>query len=297
MMSARGFTLVEMIVAIVVAAILATVIASFVTVPIRASVDVARRAELTDVADTALRRFERDLHRALPNSVRVTVGGGVTYVEYLEVRTGGRYRAEPSGVATDANSCSDAIAGGGDNDGLANEDVLSFGVADVCFRSIGAIAELANIAAGNDWLVVYNLGTGYANADAYASGNVTGGNKSLINSAVAAAAAENRVSFQSHSFSLPSPGNRFHIVSGPVTYECNPLTGELRRHSGYAIQITQPVSFAGTPALLASGVSACSIAYTSGAAERSALVAISLTLSKDGEGVTLYHETQVSNVP
>lgn len=293
----NGFTLIELVMVIIVASVLAAMISSFVTLPVRSAVDIARRAEITDLADTALRRMERDLRRALPNSIRVTSVGTATFVEFLEVRTGGRYRTQPSGAATTTASCSDAAGSGGDADGLANEDVLAFGIADACFRTIGAIADLGAIVPNADWLVVYNLGPGYTGADAYASGNATGGNKARITSVDAAAGSEHRIGFESHAFGTLSPGARFQVVSGPVTYECNPTAGVVRRYSGYPIAATQPTAFAVPPAVLAANVAACSVDYTSGATERNALARIAMTLAKDGESIALDYEVLVSNVP
>lgn len=297
MLRARGFTLVELVVVIAVSSILAAMLSSFMVTPVRGAVDVARRAELTDVADHALRRIERDLRRALPNSIRVTTVGAATYIEFLEVRTGGRYRVEPSGAASSGSACPDAVGSGGDGDGLANEDVLTFGVVDTCFRTLGAVADLAAIVPNSDWLVIYNLGTGYTSADAYAGGNATGGNKSRITSVTVMADSEHRIGFETHAFPVPSPGSRFQVVAGPVTYECNPTAGTVRRYQGYAIAAVQPTSFSVTPSTLASNVSGCSISYTSGATERNALVNLALALSKDGESVNLSYEVMVSNVP
>jgi MSHA biogenesis protein MshO len=293
----RGFTLVEMVLVIVIASVLAVMISSFVTLPIRGAVDVARRAELTDLADNALRRMDRDLRRALPNSVRVTTVGASTFIEFLEVRAGGRYRSEPSGAATTAASCSDAAGGGGDGDGLANEDVLEFGVADRCFRTLGIVADLATIVPNSDWLVVYNLGPGYASADAYASGDATGGNKARITSVDVGSGGEQRIGFESHTFQSLSPGARFQVVSGAVTYECNPVDGVIRRYAGYGVTASQSTTFTVVPAVLASNVSTCGMTYTSGATERSGLVRLEVTLSRDGESIALDYEVMVGNVP
>ena len=84
----RGFTLVEMVLVIVIASVLAAMISSFVTLPIRGAVDVARRAELTDLADNALRRMERDIRRALPNSVRVMTVGASTFIDLIAQNSG-----------------------------------------------------------------------------------------------------------------------------------------------------------------------------------------------------------------
>ena len=51
----------------------------------------ARRAALTDTADTAVRRMARDIRKALPNSIRQTSD---QCVEFIPTKTGGRYRVE-----------------------------------------------------------------------------------------------------------------------------------------------------------------------------------------------------------
>ena len=65
-----GFTLIEMIVVIVITGIIAGIVAVFLRAPVQGYMDSARRAELTDIADTALRRMARDVRTAVPNSVR-----------------------------------------------------------------------------------------------------------------------------------------------------------------------------------------------------------------------------------
>src|SRR5476651_2446945 len=77
-----GFTLLEMIVVMVIMGIIGAMVAVFMAKPVASYVDSARRAELSDIADTALRRIVRDLRLALPNSVRVITVGGVTYLEF-----------------------------------------------------------------------------------------------------------------------------------------------------------------------------------------------------------------------
>ena len=73
--SHRGFTLVEMIIVIVITGIIGGMVAMFIRMPVQGYVDSARRAEMTDIADTALRRIGRDLRTAVPNSVRVPARG------------------------------------------------------------------------------------------------------------------------------------------------------------------------------------------------------------------------------
>ena len=74
--SHRGFTLVEMIMVIVITGIIGGMVAVFLRAPVQQYMDVSRRADMTDIADTALRRVSRDLRSALPNSVSVTISVG-----------------------------------------------------------------------------------------------------------------------------------------------------------------------------------------------------------------------------
>lgn len=298
----RGFTLVELITALVVTAILATMSASFLQVPVQSFFDINRRAALTDIADLSLRRISRDVRAALPNSVRVSGacnGAAPCYLEYLDVRTGGRYREEPSGAATTCPAPGGGVPG--------YNDALEAGIADGCFMTLGATPGLAGVAAG-DFVVVYNLGPGFAGSDAYASGPATGGNKSLIAGTVAGAGAnpEDRFNFANLAFPLGSPGRRFHVVSGPVTYACNPAAagGTLVRHSGYGIAAAQATPPAGgTAAVLATGVTSCAFSYTANAvAQRNGVVLLSLQLTQtDATGqsdrVDLVHQIHVSNTP
>ncbi len=66
----RGFTLIEAVMVIAITGIVAAMVAIFIRTPIQGYFDLERRVEMTDTADTALRRIARDLRLALPNSVR-----------------------------------------------------------------------------------------------------------------------------------------------------------------------------------------------------------------------------------
>src|SRR5690606_28790817 len=84
-----GFTLVEAVIVIAISGIVAAVVAVFIRAPVESYLDLNTRAELTDIADTAVRRMARDVRLALPNSIR---SPGAQCFEYLATSTGGRYR-------------------------------------------------------------------------------------------------------------------------------------------------------------------------------------------------------------
>jgi MSHA biogenesis protein MshO len=267
----RGVTLIEMVIVISITAIIAGAVSVFISRPVEGYADAARRAEMSDIADTALRRMTRDLRTALPNSIRITTAGGVTYLEYLQTGGGGRYR-------------SDVDPGGGGNP-------LNFTAADIAFDVLG---PMPSISAG-DSIVIYNLGPGSGTADAYAAppnnnraafSNVTGNVINLVAAKL---------------FPFSSPGKRFHVVQYAVTYACNPNpgTGELRRYWNYGIVDPQPTPPA-TPnnALLASNIAACSFTYaTSDVAQRTGVVSLTLQIQQSGESIRLFQQVHVPNVP
>lgn len=263
-----GFTLIEAIMVIVITAVLGALVVSFVN-PLKGYFDATRRADLGDVADTTLRRMARELHTALPNSVRVNGN----FVEFLPTLSGGRYRA--------VQDCSAACTG----------DALIFTGPDTGFDVIGALSAAPVV--GNE-VVVYNLGV--AGDDVYAGDNVA---------SIAFGSTTGNVKFSSKQFPFESPSNRFQIIGGPVTYACDVTT--FWRYSGYARQPGQPTSIstldglAGvTKSRLATGVDCASsnITYTSGVTQRSGLIAMRLKMTNaSGESVILQHQVHVDNVP
>lgn len=280
------------LVAIIVGAVL------YFVLPLRQAVDVVARAELTDLADNALQRIGREVRAALPNSVRTTTAGTSAFIEFLPVRTAGRYRAEPSGGGCDA--AADA----------SGSDELAFGEPDACFKSIGALQDAAAITV-NDWIVLNNYGAGFAGQDAYAGVS----NRARVASSTAQAG-RHRITMASTTFQADlhdSLGKRFFVVAGnaagpePVTYECDSAAQTLTRRWGYPLAAAQPAAVAAfsgaNAALLASGVTACTFDYTANAlAPQVGLLTLRLTLSRprsDGsaETISLFHAVHVSNIP
>jgi MSHA biogenesis protein MshO len=275
-----GFTLVEMIMVIVITGIIGGMVAVFLKAPIQQYMDVARRAELTDVADTAIRRMARDVRTAVPNSVRVAnCGVANSCVEYLPTRDGGRYRA--------AQDCTGACTG----------NVLTFGAPDGSFDIIGTAI---NFVAG-DYIVV---GSTQSDGNPPYDTTITGVLRAYTSSA--------GLTVQMNNTALPTwaelSSQRFDVVDGAqgaVTYACENVgvnangngTGQLRRYWSYGFNVAQvnpPVG--GQSAILADRVSACTIDYDI-PNQRFGLLAIRLTLTSGGESVSLYNEIHVNNAP
>ena len=82
---ARGFTLVELVVVITIAGIVGTMATYFIVNVMQGYQDQTRRAALVDAAESALRRMQRDVRRALPNSIRRSALNGVPALQSLRV--------------------------------------------------------------------------------------------------------------------------------------------------------------------------------------------------------------------
>jgi MSHA biogenesis protein MshO len=255
----RGFTLMEAIVTIVIIGIVAGMVAVFIRAPILSYRDTVDRAELTDQADLALRRMARDIRLALPNSVRVNANGSA--LELLPTRSGARYLSA--------------------EDGVAPALVLSFDDRNATsFAALAPPATFSQVRAG-DYAVVYNLGEGFAPANAYdyaktfdpagseppvcptKGGAVANAAGNIACITAATDPATDRESFGTDNPKVPvsrltiagnpfarqdtamtSPEQRFQVVSGPVSFYCEAQadgTLALWRAWGYPISVGQPV--------------------------------------------------------
>lgn len=265
----QGFTLVELIIVIVITGILAGIVAIFIKTPIQQYIDIANRAEMTDIADIAVRRLGRDIRTAVPNSIRVSAVTGNTYLEFLPTKAGGRYRA--------------------------NSDTFLPPLAT--FDITGSAVTFAT----GDYIVVGSTQSdGNQPYDTSANG--------VLRAYTGAAGSQTTVNITALQFpdAAGFSTQRFQVISADeqaVTYACENVggttegTGKLSRYWHYGInpvRVAPPIG--GSGALLANKVSACTMSYDNSNPRRG-LVAIWLKITRSGESVSLYHEIHVNNMP
>ena len=268
--AARGFTLIEIVVAITISAIVMVFVSMFIAAPLKAYDAQSKRAALVAGPADAWPRMEIDLRAALPNSVRVRRNGVYMAVEMLNVTDVARY-VPPIGAS---------------------------------FTAWGTTAGVFRGAPPYRYLSVNNLGTAGENAYAL-SGSMTAPGATITLTPGAAGEATVTIN-PAPAFTADSPKHRVYLVSGPVTYLCDEALGNLWRYSGYAIAANQsswdtPGKFtaAGVAGeLMARGLTACNFAASAVGAPTAQTVAVRLTsTAASGDIVTLLHTSRAEYVP
>lgn len=284
--------MVELIVVIVIAGILATVTTQLIRNPVEMYQAQSRRAQLVDTADTALRRISSEIGSALPNSVRIGCSGRC--VEFLQVITGGRYRAAPTG----------------------NPFSLSFNPADADtrFEALGYLLDSGSIRTSSgatdcremaaSCVVIYN--TGLVSSDAYNMDNAA--TITAVNSGPPITIDFHNGGFSgTTAFPASSPQQRFFVIDSPVTYLCDIGNGTITRYWGYSIQPSQSATDShaeltsltnpAETALLIDNVTDCQFSINPGSATRNALANLHLTVALEGEQVRLFQQLHIEGQP
>ncbi len=259
----QGLTLIELLVVMTLMAIFAGFVALFARQPIDLYLAASRRTELVDLADGALRRMAREIAQALPNSLRVNVVGGVSFIEFVPIAGAGRF----SGLAGSSLDLSAPVG---------------------AFNVLGLNGAMAV----GDTVVIHNMPPGGAATEAnFYLGTNTG--------VVAAYAAPTLTLTGTTTFPDSWTRRFFVIAAPPVSFVCTPgaAGGTLTRHTGYGVFAAQPTAGLGAGAMLATRVTACTFAYAPVVSQNSGLLSLTLTLSADDESITLMHQIHVNNAP
>jgi len=279
-----GFSLVELVIVIVISGILAGILATFIARPVEGFIDLSRRASLVYSAESAMRRMQRDIRRALPNSIRVNATNNA--IEMINTIEGARYRSAPPPGAQARR--------------------LTFNNLDAEFDVLG---NLSSIGTTGLRVAIYNIGavdltgTPVPGANAYAGADALGKNV-VTPSGTTITISDNGdedhiiIGGGGFQFSYDSPNDRVYLVDSGISYVCN--GDQLTRYDNYNFtSSTQPVPPAGDSALMADNIGSCIFTYEAGTDQRAGLMTLDLTISDPGSGeqVRLLHQVHVDNVP
>lgn len=278
----RGFTLLELVIVIVITGFLAGAIAVFFRPAVINYFDSRRRAGLTDMADTALRRMAREVRVALPNSIRTPNN---QCFEVLPSSGGGRYR-----MATDINT--------------AGSDSLDVTGTD---GSFDVLSPLAAAPAVGDWVVIGNQSP----SDVY--GNTNRGQIAAYTTPhpVNASLGVGRMALTTPTQFPPGyDGGRFFVVPNrgglPSTFfVCNGAGTAGGNGTGTLTRVTRgfvsayPAACPAGGEVMATRVSRCRFSYdpNQGNTQQSGFVWMEIELTEANETVSLSYGVHVSNVP
>jgi MSHA biogenesis protein MshO len=253
----RGFTLIELIVALTISVVVVGFIATFIAVPVQSHMAQARRSDLAASAEAVSHWMSQDVHGALPNSLRVATVGGRPSVEMIDVAAVTVYR-----------------------DAGTEGDTLNFGAPDNQFDILGLPGAAAT------HVVVDNRGTPGWNA------YVLTGVPNVIAPAGVDVASSTITLTPPFRFAGPSMTHRRAFLVSPATavirYECDFAARTLRRYDN--LPTTPPPMAAlpvGTPSrLIARDVTACTFTTRAGTTDHGGLLLIRVTISRATNGAT-----------
>jgi MSHA biogenesis protein MshO len=273
MRAARGFTLIELVVALTLAAIVAGFAATMIGAPLRQYDQQTQRVQLVAAATDAWPLLREDLRTALPNSARARRNGTLVALEILNAVDWVRYKNPPS----------------------------------ASFATAGQFRGLPLPYSGTAYhLSVNNLGTGVPGADAWAlSGSMTPAGTTVTVAASATPGEQTVGSTPAPVFTADSPRRRIYLVSGPVTWLCDESAGTLRRYSGYSIATNHAARdtaaellAAGASArLVAENLTACDFIVGPGGANAGQIVTARITAARNGENLQLVQQAALENLP
>jgi MSHA biogenesis protein MshO len=287
-----GFTLVELVLVIVILGVVAATMSMFFKPAFDGYLGTRTRAELLEQADVALRRMQRDIRAAVPNSVRAP---NTACFELVPTSAGGRLRKGPDTVNDSAPGCSPSASCSAPVD--AAEAPTQFDV----------FTPLASVPVAGDWVVVDNQNAG----DVYA-----GSNRAAISSVTTPTAAygRHRIAMGSSPFPQGYDGGRFVVVpaaQAAVFYVCSGADGTLdadgngkgtlHRLKAYGFNAGAPVACPSTAGadVLATRIRSCRFVYdpNQGATQQNGVVSLQLELARKGETASLVLGAHVVNTP
>ncbi|MCP3675676.1 MAG: prepilin-type N-terminal cleavage/methylation domain-containing protein [Gammaproteobacteria bacterium] len=293
-----GFTLIEMIVVIVISGIIAISITNIIVHPVEGYNDLQRRAELVDSAEMTLQKIARDIRRALPNSIRTDAS--TTTIDMINTLDAGIYRFFPP-----PGSADNLLEFGYDDGSFSGDDH---------FTLYGKMKQISlPFSSDSVQLVINSINTNdiYSQGDDNTRSSSTenyvitppGITVSIDNSTDSIITLSSPVFLTPFSSTTPElstsiQGRRVFLTNGGITYKCE--SNKINRYSEHALSSTIGNSGTiGTSNTLSAHVDCTNTSFTfnPGSPLRGALATLKITLSDQGETITLLQQVHVGNTP
>jgi MSHA biogenesis protein MshO len=276
----RGFSMIELVVAISISAIVVALVTLFLSAPMDIYIAQNRRSELSYAADSVSRMMGEDVRTALPNSLRWQRNGALVVIEMLSVVDSARYRAVSSG-------------------GVANQE-LDFSVADAQFNSLGTLRTLTHPYTSS----TQYLALGAAGSNAYALTNTITPTGTTIQ--ITTVAGEDHVTLSpAFQFTTAATTQRIFLVSEPVAYVCDEGARTLARYSGYNIAANlnnrntaaKLLAAGALDAKVADNINACQAWVKIGAPQQRDLLGVAVQFVASGDRLHLFKQFAVEQLP
>lgn len=294
MQKANGFTIIEMIAAIVVGAIIAVGIVDYIGNSLEGIDSAANRNRLASAGRTAIDRLAMELHNALPNSIRVEyVSDTDQCIEFVPI-VGATVYIDPPFTGSGGTSF----------------DVVQFDP-DLNGASSGYAVIYPNLASE-----IYDGNNG--SSGTWPNFPTRGPIESLTSIASGGANISTITLSKSHRFNRRSPNERLYIVSDPVSFCIK--SDKLYRYTNYGFYDVQTTveeqasicevasndrclsNYSASPDKMLitdhiNNASLTAFAVTAQSLNRNALISINLNFESDGDVVRLSHEVLARSVP
>lgn len=260
---ARGFTLTELIIVMVILAILGIGASSYLGIGAKMYSEASEREQLLSSGRFAAERLVRELRGSTPNSVRIETLAGIHCIEFAPLVSSGLYQQLP--IAPDSSNRLQLLHFNWQADFID----LPFSVYPVRTTDIytqpGATIVLDVLAADHN--------TNPATIDITLRNN--------------------------YSFPKGSPEQRFYLLAAsPVSYCYNALTQELRRYQGYSYVANQPLPPTSSGILMAKNVRAVAFNAVPASLSRNNVVNLLLRFGATNvDDLYFNYEVHIPNVP
>jgi MSHA biogenesis protein MshO len=290
----RGFTIIEMVVAIVVGAVIAIGIVDYIGRSVEGIDSAANRNQLASAGRTAIDRMAMELHNALPNSIRAMyVSDNDQCIEFIPI-TGATVYIDPPFTGSGGSSFNVVqfepdLNGASDGYAVIYPNLTS----EIYDGNNGASGLWPNFPSRGPIEQLTSISTG-------------GTNVSTITLT------------KSHRFNRRSPNQRLYIVSDPVSFCIK--SNRLYRYTNYGFYDSQTTveeqatvcevasndrclpNYSSSPdkMLITNNVNNASLVaftVTPQSLNRNALVSINLNFESEGDVVRLSHEVLARSVP